>query len=96
MLPEATQYILEILTEEFGDPSIALRLIRCLSRKFGGRQIYIPLPATLEREQRDAEIRRVYDGTFDGRHGIKALAQRFELSRSRIYRIVRSAPRHPT
>ncbi|MCK7578904.1 MAG: hypothetical protein MZV65_26380 [Chromatiales bacterium] len=95
MLPEAMQYILEILTEEAG-PDMAWRVVRRLARDFGGRQFYIPLPATLDRDQRDAEIRRVYDGTFDGRHGIKALAQRFELSRSRIYRIVRSAPQRQT
>ena len=95
MLPEAMQYILDITAEEAG-PEVARRVVHRLARDFGGQQLYIPLPATLEREQRDAEIRRLYDGTFDGRHGIKALAQRFELSRSRIHCIVRFAPRHPT
>lgn len=95
MLPEAMQYILDITAEEAG-PEVAHRVVHRLARDFGGQQLYIPLPATLEREQRDAEIRRLYDGTFDGRHGIKALAQRFELSRSRIHCIVRSATQSHT
>jgi Mor family transcriptional regulator len=89
--PESLIDITEVVTEEFGDPSIALRLVRCLSRHFGGEQIYIPSPDTVDRPARDTEIRRLYDGTPDGRHGIHALAIRYGISHSTVRRIVHNS-----
>ena len=89
--PESLIDITEVITDEFGDRAIALRLVRCLARHFGGEQIYIPSPDTVGRPARDAEIRRLYDGTIDGRLGIHALAIRYGISRSTVRRIVRQS-----
>ena len=88
--PESLIDITDAIADETGDLSLTLRIVRRLARDFGGEQIYIPSPETVDRPARDAEIRRVYDGTFDGRNGIRALAARYNLSLKRIYRIVRS------
>jgi Mor family transcriptional regulator len=94
VLPEHAQRILEIVSETEG-PEIAWRVLRRLARDFGGRQFYIPSIEAQDREQRNAEIRRAYDGTCDGRHGVGALARRYGLSRSQIRKIIQAAPTSP-
>ena len=89
--PESLIDIAESITDEIGDPSLALRIVRRLARDFGGEQVYIPGPNTVDRPARDAEIRRLYDGTLDGRHGIHALAIRYSISRATVRRIVRQS-----
>jgi Mor family transcriptional regulator len=86
--PETLIDVAEIIADEAGDAALARRIIRRLAREFGGQQIYIASPGTVERPDRDAEIRRTWDGTFDGRDGIYSIAARNCISRSTVRRIV--------
>lgn len=73
-----------IVREEIGmHESIATvfasALVRGLRRTMGGEEIYIPVP---DRSERDAAIRREFDGTNLGKIMIK-----FNVSRSRVYQL---------
>lgn len=56
---------------------------RKLCEAFGGDTIYVPKVETLDSADRVAEIRAAYNGS-----NIKALAERYGLTRMRVYQIV--------
>ncbi len=58
----------------------AQALVRGLREEHGGRSLWIPAP---DKSQRDAAIRREFNGT-----NIKEIMAKFGLSRSRVYQIV--------
>lgn len=73
-----------IVREEIGmHESIAAifasALVRGLRRVRGGEEIYIPAP---DRSERDAAIRREFDGT-----NLEAVMARHNVKRSRVYEI---------
>jgi Mor family transcriptional regulator len=54
-------------------------LVRGLRRRMGGQELYIPAP---DRSERDAAIRREFDGT-----NLAEIMARFNVGRSRVYEI---------
>ncbi|WP_426307806.1 Mor transcription activator family protein [Acidovorax facilis] len=59
----------------------ARALVDGLRRRLGGQELYIPAP---DRSERDAGIRREFDGTPDS---LARIQKRTGLSRTRIYEI---------
>ena len=57
-------------------------LVEGLRTRMGGQELYIPAP---DRSERDAGIRREFDGT---RESLARIQRRTGLSRARIYAIV--------
>lgn len=57
-------------------------LVEGLRSRMGGQELYIPAP---DRSERDAGIRREFDGT---RESLERIRRRTGLSRARIYAIV--------
>ncbi|WP_418145462.1 Mor transcription activator family protein [Variovorax paradoxus] len=55
-------------------------LVRGLRRRLGGQELYIPVP---DRSERDAAIRREFNGLNHREVGLK-----YSLSRAQLYRIV--------
>ena len=57
-----------------------------LSQMFGGSSIYIPQPDELIKNRKYRSIVRGYE---DGETSIKCLAQKYQVSESTVYRLVR-------
>lgn len=57
-----------------------------LSQMFGGSSIYIPQPDELIKNKRYRAIVQDYE---DGKGSIKQLAQKYQVSESTVYRLVR-------
>lgn len=63
---------------------MGLEAFRCMVDKYGGDKIYIPKNGFLENMIRTENIKREYNGT-----NISELSRKYDISRSRIYEIIR-------
>lgn len=69
---------------------LACLIVDRMTAVLGGGNFYIPKNDVLRQMRRNLALWREFDGTVNGKHGIRALAEQYEITEMHVYRIVKS------
>lgn len=81
---EIIDTLVDSIDKEVGDKEKSVRIVRQLTRDFGGGQVYIPQERYAFREEVEDEIYRSFDGC-----NIRELSMRYKCSRTTIREIIK-------
>lgn len=70
---------------------MGLDAFRGMIKRYGGKKIYIPKNGFLENMIRDENIKREYNGS-----NISELSRKYDISRDRIYKIIKNSKKDGT
>lgn len=81
---EIIDELIETIGEEIGDAEAAKRIVRRITRDFGGSQVYIPQERFAFREDFEAEVYAAFNGS-----NYRELSRRFGISKTTAHSIIK-------